>query len=218
MKSTQSLVDFHVGRLTVLEFAGKDERRNLLWRCRCDCGTIIVTRGSNLTCKKGGVRSCGCLAREVHTKHAKQMGAANITHGLSRTPTWSSWSMMMQRCFNPKRNKHYGDRGIKPCGFIAESPANLIALIGERPEGKWLEKVNNEAGYTCGQCEECKLNGWPLNVAWRTPKEQQKNKRNTVRIVMDGVSLLRYQWAEKLGKSIGWVRCNLKQYEVRAPH
>ena len=30
------------GRLTAIEPVGKDNRRNILWKCRCDCGNECV--------------------------------------------------------------------------------------------------------------------------------------------------------------------------------
>lgn len=213
MKSTQQLIGQRFGRAVVLEYAGKDKRRNVLWLCKCDCGKEFVTRGSNLL--DGSTASCGCLANDIHKKQALKMGQANVTHGLSRTPTWVSWSMLMQRCFNPKRKdyKDWGGRGIKPCLYIAESPANVIALIGERPEGMTIDKIDNDGGYTCGKCPECVANGWPMNIQWLTLKDQQHKKRNLVWITKDGLTMLRHEWAKHLGKSIAWVRKYMKQYE-----
>lgn len=217
MKSTQQLIGQRFGRAVVIEYAGKDKGRNICWKLKCDCpnGTIFTTRGSSLL--SGETKSCGCLQKEVAVEKAKAMGEANITHGLSRTPTWVSWSMLMQRCFNPKRKdyKDWGGRGIVPCEFVKQSPQSVIDLIGERPEGKTIERIKNEFGYTCGQCAECKANGWKLNITWETLKNQQSNKRNNVWIEKDGLRLLRHQWAERLGKSIGWVRKHMKQYELR---
>ena len=52
------------GRLVVLNYAGPDQRgrsRPAMWKCQCDCGKVIVTRGRNLRC--GKTKSCGCLNR-----------------------------------------------------------------------------------------------------------------------------------------------------------
>ena len=45
-------------RLTVLEGAGKDSQGKSLYRCRCDCGVVIVARGTDL--RNGNTRACGC--------------------------------------------------------------------------------------------------------------------------------------------------------------
>ena len=48
------------GKLTVLGYAGKDERTKTggaMWMCRCDCGTMHRARGGQL--RAGKVKTCG---------------------------------------------------------------------------------------------------------------------------------------------------------------
>lgn len=57
------------GRLTVLEYAGR-ERKSMehsnasinYWKCRCDCGNVIIVSQPDL--QRGNTLSCGCLHRE----------------------------------------------------------------------------------------------------------------------------------------------------------
>ena len=64
------------GRLTVVEQAptpaGKTGRE-AWYRCRCQCGGEITTRGTSL--RRGITRSCGCLRRE-ETQRRNQAQAA----------------------------------------------------------------------------------------------------------------------------------------------
>ena len=210
MKSNQELVGQKFGRLTVLEWAGKDKKRNVLWKCLCECGKGKIIRGSTLLHRKN--LSCGCLASEIHSKQAFKMHDVCRTHGMTGTPTWVSWSNMMVRCFNKNRQtyKDYGGRGILPCEFIKATPANVIALIGERPCLELqIDRINNNSGYTCGQCPDCIKNGWPLNIRWTDRKTQARNKRNSRFLTYQGLTMTRMQWAEKLNKTFGWVRYNI---------
>ncbi len=194
------------GRLTFLEFAGR-WNKTTYWKFKCACGTEKVIGSKGVV--DGHVKSCGCLQREVASVNGVKMGKSNATHGLSRTPTWVSWSMMMMRCFNLKRIQYqdWGGRGIKPCSFIKESPANLIKIIGERPSKKLqLDRVLNNGGYWCGTCPECLENKWPLNVRWADQITQQRNKRSIVKVTYEGQEYLRQDLAAKLGKTYGWVR------------
>jgi hypothetical protein len=107
---------------------------------------------------------------------AKGQGAR--THGHTRlvvgmTRTYNSWSNMIQRTTNPNRREYprYGGRGIRvterwlsPGGFAA-----FLADMGERPEGKTLDRIDNSGNYEPGNCR------------WSSPKEQQGNRRNTPR-------------------------------------
>jgi len=51
------------GRLTVIRKTGeKNNKRQFLWECDCDCGGKTVVAG--ITLKTGGIKSCGCFRRE----------------------------------------------------------------------------------------------------------------------------------------------------------
>ena len=47
------------GKLSVIERAGSDRRKQAMWLCRCDCGKMHTTRGRLLV--RGDTSSCGCL-------------------------------------------------------------------------------------------------------------------------------------------------------------
>lgn len=47
------------------------------WRCRCDCGAVVVVHGTNL--RRGASRSCGCLQRELAAE--KRREEARRRHG-----------------------------------------------------------------------------------------------------------------------------------------
>ena len=46
-----------IGKLTVIEQAGRDKNRRILWRCKCDCGNECLL-SSNVLAR--GQSSCGC--------------------------------------------------------------------------------------------------------------------------------------------------------------
>jgi len=79
-----NLSSMRFGRLIVLKRTTK-KGNYWHWLCKCDCGNETEVRGSHLTSKKKGIKSCGCLAREVSrenqrksfTKRANQLGYAD---------------------------------------------------------------------------------------------------------------------------------------------
>ncbi len=48
-------------KLTVITEYGKSGKE-ILWKCKCDCGNLINIRGYDL--KSGHTKSCGCIRRE----------------------------------------------------------------------------------------------------------------------------------------------------------
>lgn len=57
------------GRLTVIEPHDLIPGRGYRYKCQCDCGNIIISRGDML--RRGEVQSCGCLHDELFREHAK---------------------------------------------------------------------------------------------------------------------------------------------------
>lgn len=97
------------------------------------------------------------------------MAGVNTTHGLSRHPLYPTWNRMRQRCENPgtKDYPRYGGRGVTVCAEWRDVTAFITwieANIGPRPEGRTLDRIDNDGHYE------------PGNVRWATAKEQSANR------------------------------------------
>lgn len=163
MKPTIDLTGRRFGRLLALRYSDKNDGRKA-WVCRCDCGVEKEVRGSDL--RKGKAISCGCYIAERLSS-----GLRGSTHGMTDTPTYYSWSSMLGRCNNPNDPSYprYGGRGIGVCERWSAFES-FLADMGERPEGKTLDRFPNKFG-----------NYEPGNCRWATAKEQANNlERNFV--------------------------------------
>lgn len=150
------------GRLVVLMCrSGQSPHYKRQAYVRCDCGVKKWVNVANL--KKGTTKSCGCRMRQINRERM-------TSHGKARTPTYYVWKSMLARCNNPKQPSYadYGGRGIKVCTRWHQFE-NFLEDMGEVPEGFSLDRVDNDRGYSLGNCR------------WATRSEQSCNRRSRIR-------------------------------------
>ena len=161
------------GNLTVCVTFRARDGREVRWMCvcLCGCGRTCVTRVNRLT----GENKIAC-----------RKGCAIRTHGLSGTPTYWSWQHMKARCYRKSCEDYaeYGARGITVCDRWIDSFGNFVLDMGQKPEGKTLDRTNVNGNYC------------PSNCAWATPKEQANNTRRNVLLTLEGDTKTATQWAE----------------------
>lgn len=109
-----------------------------------------------------------------------------------QTPIRTAYDNMLQRCNNPKDPGYhnYGGRGITVCPQW-QYPAGFQQFcldMGPRPEGTSLDRYpDNDGNYE------------PGNTRWATRKEQARNRRETVRLTIEGNVYLLAELAELTG-------------------
>jgi len=132
-------------------FSGNQNRAT--WLCRCDCGTEKTIRADSI--RRGFSQSCGCLQVKASTTHGHYVGD-------KASSTYTTWKSMLERV-----DGKYAELGIEVCERW-RSFENFLADMGERPSGKTLDREDNSGNYE------------PNNCRWATPKQQARNRQNTL--------------------------------------
>lgn len=172
------------GRLTVVEYVGRDKRSQIIVRCICDCGeerTVFLH-----ALKKGNTSSCGCFNRE-------QAAARLRIHGDSakKERLYRIWAYMKQRCYreNDINYTNYGGRGIGVCDEWRNDYTAFRdwALNNGYDDSLSIDRIDVNGDYE------------PNNCRWATAKEQARNRRSNRYITYNGETMLLVEWAERFG-------------------
>lgn len=107
---------------------------------------------------------------------------------------------MMLRCNNASNAAfpYYGARGISVCERWHKF-VNFLADMGERPEGKTLDRIDTNGPYS------------PENCRWATVGEQGSNRRSNRKFTAFGLTANLTQWAEFTGLSHGTISARLRK-------
>lgn len=82
------LVDQKFDDLTVKEAAGKDEKNNRLWLCKCTCGNTILATSYAL--RSGRKKNCGCKQSLINQKFG------DLT--VKKVTATSTWGLKILLC------------------------------------------------------------------------------------------------------------------------
>lgn len=182
MPARKNLIGCEFGRWKVIDYAGPGGSC-AMWLCRCQCGSEKSVTSSSLL--NGRSKSCGCYLKESARKRQLIHGH-NTKKGQS--PTYKSWRAMLKRCDDPKQNGYhnYGGKGIGVCDEWRSFEC-FLRDMGERPDCKTLDRIDNSLGYTKENCR------------WMSMKEQANNRSTNTRLTHQGKTHTISEWADILG-------------------
>lgn len=174
------LVGQRFGSLLVVSYHSLNKHGGGNWLCQCDCGNTTVARSWNL--RKGNTKSCGCGQGSTHKNSVKGKTRKDVYDA------YRSWVGMRNRCSNPKNKlyRQYGGRGIAVSQEWSTFEA-FLSDMGPRPQGATLGRIDNDLGYSKGNCR------------WEDKKEQERNKTTTRWVEFNGEKKALSEWCEIVG-------------------
>lgn len=136
------------GRLLVIETVPRywKTRRYTYYKCKCDCGKIIITSLIN-------TNSCGCFQKnDVTERNRKQLGWA------TQTSVWHYYkrNAMTRKLSWELTKEQFLDLIKQKCYYCKVEPWNLI----EKSSGDWavvsgIDRKDNNIGYIINNCVPC---------------------------------------------------------------
>lgn len=189
-KRFRDLTGLKYGHLAVDAYHGARRTASSVkhyWSCICRCGRAgVVISGANL---KRPNATCGCRKNALSRQRLLRHGETTCARV---SKEYGIWRNMLNRCRNESdlAYRDYGGRGIKVCRRWWKFE-NFLSDMGRCPPLRSLDRLDNDGPYS------------PQNCAWRTQKQQCRNRRSNRTITYNGETLCVAEWAERLGLEYG---------------
>lgn len=161
-RRTKDLTGRVFGRLTVLEFEEyrfvEEGHQSAYWRCKCECGKIVIIRAYSLT--RGNTRSCGCLftdtCRMLDRGHRKFANIPGNAPSVARRMYTSYRSQAGRRSLKFLVNyQQFMDLISGNCSYCGAPPLRKSIYQGEELLYNGIDRINNNTGYEPPNCVSC---------------------------------------------------------------
>lgn len=187
MPAKKDLTGQRFGQLVVAAEAGVDKHHDVLWRCKCDCGTEIVIAGRWL--REGKKASCGCTKAELRRYN-------------TRSRLHRIWQGVKSRCDNPHTASYrkYGAKGITICNEWKDDYAafKTWALSNGYADNLTIDRIDSEGNYE------------PSNCRWVGYNVQNNNRSSVPLLYYDGQAHTAAEWAGIVGVKYNTLKSRLK--------
>jgi hypothetical protein len=148
----KDLINRRFGRLLVIEIV---KNQPPIWRCRCDCGKIVVKKSSYLLNK---TKSCGCLWRETAGDATRKRPFESLYNNLKRRALRKNLQFDLTYEYFVSLTKltrcHYCDTPVKWSEYALDKNGRATNL--DRKDSN-LGYLKNNVVVCCIRCNRAKL-------------------------------------------------------------
>lgn len=195
-KPLKDMTGMRFGRLTVLERGErKGKYTGAFWKCKCDCGTIVVVQGASL--RKGESKSCGCFRLEKIRKSPEEKNTG--------TRLYAIWQGIKRRTLT-KTNPRYADYGGRGITICDEWKDDFEAFRDWALANGYRDDLSIDRKDVNGNYE-------PSNCHWATDLEQGNNTRRNRRIEYNGEVHTLTEWAKIKGMKLTTLSARINTYK-----
>ena len=166
----------------------------------CECGKLVEIKQSYV--KFGNRKTCGCDIGTV------RKGA--YSHGLRKHPLYKRLADIKDRCSNPNSPayKYYGGRGVKICDEWLTDFKSFYdwAIANGWEKGKEIDKDK--------KAKEAGVEALEYSPQWCSvidKSENNKYRRSSIFITLDGETKCVKDWAKKYGISRSTITNRIKE-------
>jgi len=161
-KIRRNLTNMRFGKLVAIEYKGTDKFRNAEWLCQCDCGNMIIEKGTLLT--TGKVVSCGKCDDKYNfiNPQKTEVDISLVGKRFTRLLVLEERIDVVEKNEDEKVNV-YMCKCVCDCGNVIEVPKNRLISGGTK---------------SCGCLHKDKVSNTLFNL--KTDKIGQKNGLLTI--------------------------------------
>lgn len=173
------------GRVVLSDKRTKHAKPRVL--CLCDCGSRDLVEVRKLRAGLG--QRCRLCSRGAHHP--------STTHGAYGTVEYRTYFNMLARCQNPSHNRYEFYKNVKiDKRWLGENGfENFVADMGPKPTPHHsIDRKDNDGDYT------------PENCRWATPKQQARNRHNSMTMTYEGETKTVKEWSEQLDMKYSTLR------------
>jgi 5-methylcytosine-specific restriction endonuclease McrA len=159
MTKRANLIGKKFGMLTVIDGYHDEEKHQIIWLCKCDCGNNKTVKARGIDLKNGHVKSCTCLKARRLREGESAFNRLYDTYKRRAIQKGISFNLSKERF------KEITSKNCFYCGVEPKQKAHATKRIFGDYVYNGVDKIDPHKGYDdsnvvpcCGQCNVAKNN------------------------------------------------------------